>query len=274
MEEAMEDFVQRIECYKSSYMPIDNEKDRCWVRIENVLGQNLSSLFSLNRKLSYIKIYEVGKKYLVNLVQDHIQSRIVYYLMNIHVAPRSIYLSRHGESQLNLLGRIGGDSSLSVRGYEVSVATCAWFRRWDLSPILGPIYCRERFARSDPAYFVKNDKTPILHIYGKMHLDFFFLISIFQRNLGPFIFFFNGRQLSAAFRFSHLIPIPVSSGVDCNHVVDTAVVVPVVLTSLTSSFNFFIHSTLCLLSLGSVWSFFLRGRLYLTPLPTSRMRRV
>uniref|UniRef100_A0A3Q2XPE9 6-phosphofructo-2-kinase/fructose-2,6-biphosphatase 1 n=1 Tax=Hippocampus comes TaxID=109280 RepID=A0A3Q2XPE9_HIPCM len=101
MEEAMEDFVQRIECYKSSYMPIDDEKDR---------------------KLSYIKIYEVGKRYLVNLVQDHIQSRIVYYLMNIHVAPRSIYLSRHGESQLNLLGRIGGDSSLSVRGYEYAAA--------------------------------------------------------------------------------------------------------------------------------------------------------
>ncbi len=26
--EAMEDFVQRIECYKASYMPIDDEKDR------------------------------------------------------------------------------------------------------------------------------------------------------------------------------------------------------------------------------------------------------
>ncbi|XP_057686016.1 6-phosphofructo-2-kinase/fructose-2,6-bisphosphatase-like [Corythoichthys intestinalis] len=101
MEEAMEDFVQRIECYKSSYSPIDDEKDR---------------------KLSYIKIYEVGKRYLVNLVQDHIQSRIVYYLMNIHVAPRSIYLSRHGESELNLLGRIGGDSSLSARGHEYAAA--------------------------------------------------------------------------------------------------------------------------------------------------------
>ncbi|XP_077467266.1 6-phosphofructo-2-kinase/fructose-2,6-bisphosphatase-like [Stigmatopora argus] len=101
MEDAMEDFAQRIECYKSSYTPIDDEKDR---------------------KLSYIKIYEVGKRYLVNLVRDHIQSRIVYYLMNIHVAPRSIYLSRHGESQLNLLGRIGGDSGLSDRGREYAAA--------------------------------------------------------------------------------------------------------------------------------------------------------
>lgn len=73
----------------------------------------------VNRHLSYIKIFNVGSRYLVNRVQDHIQSRIVYYLMNIHVTPRSIYLSRHGESELNLLGRIGGDSDLSSQGQKV-----------------------------------------------------------------------------------------------------------------------------------------------------------
>lgn len=52
-------------------------------------------------------------------MQGHVQSRIVYYLMNIHVTPRAIYLSRHGESQLNLRGRIGGDSGLSPRGQQV-----------------------------------------------------------------------------------------------------------------------------------------------------------
>ena len=72
------------------------------------------------RRLSYIKIFNVGSRYLVNRVQGHIQSRIVYYLMNIHVTPRSIYLTRHGESELNLLGRIGGDSGLSPRGQRVS----------------------------------------------------------------------------------------------------------------------------------------------------------
>ncbi|XP_022236927.1 6-phosphofructo-2-kinase/fructose-2,6-bisphosphatase 4-like, partial [Limulus polyphemus] len=52
----------------------------------------------------------------------HIQSRIVYYLMNIHITPRSIYLTRHGESKFNLQGRIGGDSELSERGWEYSRA--------------------------------------------------------------------------------------------------------------------------------------------------------
>lgn len=77
-------------------------------------------MLTFNRKLSYIKIFDVGSRYLVNKIQDHIQSRIVYYLMNIHVTPRSIYLSRHGESELNLSGRIGGDSGLSPRGHKVS----------------------------------------------------------------------------------------------------------------------------------------------------------
>lgn len=66
---------------------------------------------------------DVGRRYLVNRVLDHIQSRIVYYLMNIHITPRSIYLCRHGESDLNIKGRIGGDSGLSSRGKEVCVCT-------------------------------------------------------------------------------------------------------------------------------------------------------
>lgn len=36
--------------------------------------------------------------------------------MNLHIAPRKIYFSRHGESQYNLMGKIGGDSNLSERG--------------------------------------------------------------------------------------------------------------------------------------------------------------
>uniref|UniRef100_A0A8D2ZH88 6-phosphofructo-2-kinase/fructose-2,6-biphosphatase 4b n=1 Tax=Scophthalmus maximus TaxID=52904 RepID=A0A8D2ZH88_SCOMX len=96
-EEAIEDFMKRIKCYESSYQPLDE---------------------ALDRDLSYITIMDVGRRYLVNRVLDHIQSRIVYYLMNIHITPRSIYLCRHGESDLNIKGRIGGDSGLSARGKE------------------------------------------------------------------------------------------------------------------------------------------------------------
>ena len=50
-----------------------------------------------SRDLSFIKVINVGQRFLVNRVQDYIQSKIVYYLMNIHVQPRTIYLCRHGE---------------------------------------------------------------------------------------------------------------------------------------------------------------------------------
>lgn len=70
---------------------------------------------------------DVGQRYMVNRVLDHIQSRIVYYLMNIHITPRSIYLCRHGESELNVKGRIGGDSGLTFRGKEVPRRTNAHF---------------------------------------------------------------------------------------------------------------------------------------------------
>ncbi|KAK2507826.1 hypothetical protein MC885_009635, partial [Smutsia gigantea] len=94
--EAMDDFMKRISCYEASYQPLD--PDKC------------------DRDLSLIKVIDVGRRFLVNRVQDHIQSRIVYYLMNIHVQPRTIYLCRHGESEHNLQGKIGGDSGLSSRG--------------------------------------------------------------------------------------------------------------------------------------------------------------
>ncbi|XP_059911801.1 6-phosphofructo-2-kinase/fructose-2,6-bisphosphatase-like isoform X2 [Gadus macrocephalus] len=113
-EEAVADFLKRIECYKLSYTPLDDDRDR---------------------NLSYIKIFNVGSRYLVNRIQDHIQSRIVYYLMNIHVTPRSIYLSRHGESELNLLGRIGGDSGLSPNGAGFASALCTYMQDQNISDL-------------------------------------------------------------------------------------------------------------------------------------------
>uniref|UniRef100_A0A8C3PUP7 6-phosphofructo-2-kinase/fructose-2,6-biphosphatase 1 n=1 Tax=Chrysolophus pictus TaxID=9089 RepID=A0A8C3PUP7_CHRPC len=106
-EEAVADFLQRIECYKATYEPLDEQ---------------------LDSGLSYIKIFDVGVRYLANRVQGHVQSRTVYYLMNTHVTPRAIYLSRHGESQLNLKGRIGGDAGLSPRGRQYAQALAEFIR--------------------------------------------------------------------------------------------------------------------------------------------------
>ncbi|KAL6092005.1 hypothetical protein STEG23_001330, partial [Scotinomys teguina] len=113
-EKVLEDFLKRIECYEINYQPLDEE---------------------LDSHLSYIKIFDVGTRYMVNRVQDHVQSRTAYYLMNIHVTPRSIYLCRHGESELNLRGRIGGDSGLSARGKQYAYALANFIQSQSISSL-------------------------------------------------------------------------------------------------------------------------------------------
>ncbi|XP_053562557.1 6-phosphofructo-2-kinase/fructose-2,6-bisphosphatase 2 isoform X1 [Bombina bombina] len=101
-ENVMDDFLKRIECYKVTYEPLDPD---CY-----------------DKDHSLIQVINVGQRFLVNRIQDYIQSKIVYYLMNIHVQPRTIFFCRHGESECNVAGRIGGDSGLSPRGKQFSQA--------------------------------------------------------------------------------------------------------------------------------------------------------
>ncbi|TID29953.1 hypothetical protein CANINC_001464 [Pichia inconspicua] len=66
--------------------------------------------------LSFIKLINFSSQIVLNRIDSYLKSRIVYYIMNLHVKNRYIWLSRHGESQYNLEGKIGGDASLSERG--------------------------------------------------------------------------------------------------------------------------------------------------------------
>ena len=93
-EVAVQDFLNRIRNYEKVYQTIDEDE----------------------QDLTYVKLINVGKHVIINKIQDYLQSRVVYYLMNLHIKPRSIWLSRHGESKYNLEGKIGGDADLSDRG--------------------------------------------------------------------------------------------------------------------------------------------------------------
>jgi len=96
-EDAIKDYLQRIQNYKDIYEPIHEEDEV---------------------HTSFMKVYNAGEKVVINRHEGNLQSRIVYWLMNIHLTPRTIYLTRHGESESNLAGKIGGDSNLSVRGEQ------------------------------------------------------------------------------------------------------------------------------------------------------------
>ncbi|KAG0476940.1 hypothetical protein HPP92_013781 [Vanilla planifolia] len=69
---------------------------------------------------SYIKMIDMvsgrGGQLQINNISGYLPGRIVFFLVNSHLTPRPILLTRHGESQDNVRGRIGGDSVLSEAG--------------------------------------------------------------------------------------------------------------------------------------------------------------
>ncbi|KAF9924694.1 Fructose-2,6-bisphosphatase [Linnemannia zychae] len=95
---ALQDFKAKIKIFKEKYETITD------------------------RDQSYIKLIDAGSQVIVNRIQGYVQSRVVYYLMNLRIAPRNIYFSRHGESLFNVMGLLGGDSELSARGKQYARA--------------------------------------------------------------------------------------------------------------------------------------------------------
>jgi 6-phosphofructo-2-kinase / fructose-2,6-biphosphatase 2 len=93
-EEAAQDFRNRIRNYEKVYETIDESE----------------------KHLTYVKIINIGRRQVMNRIIEYSQSRLVYYLSNLHITPRSIWLSRHGESEFNTTGQIGGDAHLSENG--------------------------------------------------------------------------------------------------------------------------------------------------------------
>ncbi|ODN02886.1 6-phosphofructo-2-kinase/fructose-2,6-bisphosphatase [Orchesella cincta] len=110
-DDALTDFLQRISHYQDQYEAMDDVKEGHY---------------------SFMKIFNTGEKILVHKHEGHIQSRIVYYLMNIHITPRTIYLTRHGETDHNISGRIGGDSDLSGRGRHYAKALAHYIKEQDI----------------------------------------------------------------------------------------------------------------------------------------------
>ncbi len=95
-ESAVQDFTNRIKHYARTYDSLTKTE--------------------LQGNISFVKLINVGQEVMVHKVRGYLQSRIVYFLMNLNITPRSIYFARHGESLFNVQGRIGGDADLSPQG--------------------------------------------------------------------------------------------------------------------------------------------------------------
>jgi len=105
-DEAITDFLERIKHYEDIYEPISEEDES---------------------HFSFIKLFNAGEKYVIHKHEGYLQSKIVYWIMNVHITPRTIYLTRHGESEHNKMGMIGGDSDISERGQQYAMALSYFF---------------------------------------------------------------------------------------------------------------------------------------------------
>jgi len=69
-EVAARDFRNRIRNYEKVYETIDEPH------------------------LTYVKLINVSSQVIINQVSNYLQTRIIYFTMNLHITPRSIWLSR------------------------------------------------------------------------------------------------------------------------------------------------------------------------------------
>ena len=104
-DEALEDFHGRIQNYSEQYETLDQ---------------------ALDEDFSWIKTVNGGQQVVLNKIFGYLPGRIASFVMNLHTSPKTICLSRHGQSEYNLNQKIGGDSSLTAHGDEYAVALAKW----------------------------------------------------------------------------------------------------------------------------------------------------
>lgn len=99
---ALADFKKRVAIYEKNYVPIGDYEE------EN--------------NMPYVKMIDVGRKMVSHQIKGFLAGQAVYYLLNFNLAPRMIWITRHGESTDNVAGKIGGDSELSENGQRYARA--------------------------------------------------------------------------------------------------------------------------------------------------------
>ncbi|KAF9943036.1 hypothetical protein BGZ67_007681 [Mortierella alpina] len=89
-------------------------------RIENHLPY-YTTITDLSQ--SFVKLINVGEKIIVNNVQGFLQSKIVYYLMHLHISPRKIYFAKNGVSLNEHSYRADAPLSPAGHGYAENLKT-------------------------------------------------------------------------------------------------------------------------------------------------------
>ncbi|KAG6007507.1 hypothetical protein E4U21_005975 [Claviceps maximensis] len=99
---SLEDFRARVAAYASAYVPL--------------------GAYEEDNDLQYIQMIDVGRKLIQHRLKGFLSGGISTYLSSFNLAPRQIWITRHGQSVDNELGKLGGDSILTERGHYYGLA--------------------------------------------------------------------------------------------------------------------------------------------------------
>jgi broad specificity phosphatase PhoE/predicted kinase len=125
-EESFRDFQSRIAQYARTYTPVDDSEG------------------------SYVKVIDSGRQVISNRIEGYLSSRLAFFLMQIRPTERPIWLSRHGESKSNVVGRIGGDAALTQRGKEYAAKLAAFVRARYSRPVVWTSALQRTIATAAP----------------------------------------------------------------------------------------------------------------------------
>ena len=113
---ALNDFKKRVALYQKKYVPLGEYEER--------------------NNMPYVQMIDVGRKVVSHQIRGFLSAQAVYYLLNFNLAPRQIWITRHGESIDNVNGKIGGDSDLSDVGRAYAKALTKFIKHernaWNL----------------------------------------------------------------------------------------------------------------------------------------------
>ncbi|GAN11364.1 6-phosphofructo-2-kinase [Mucor ambiguus] len=99
---ALSDFRHRVANYERAYEPVgDWEEDH---------------------DIQYCKLVNVGKKVIAYNISGYLSGQYSLDSLLLLSLERQIFVTRHGESEDNITGRIGGDAPLSAKGRKFSKA--------------------------------------------------------------------------------------------------------------------------------------------------------
>ncbi|KAF3060164.1 hypothetical protein CFAM422_011390, partial [Trichoderma lentiforme] len=95
--QSLADFKARVEAYASAYEPLGEYEEE--------------------HDMQYIQMVDVGRKLIQHRLKGFLSGGLSTYLSSFNLAPRQIWITRHGQSIDNELGKLGGDSALTERGH-------------------------------------------------------------------------------------------------------------------------------------------------------------